>query len=655
MNAFEGGYHHSDTGLSQQAVLECKICWTVYDPAKGCEFRQIDPGTPFTALPEDWTCPTCGAEKTQFLVQTDPGAPAMLEEAMIRSRTRALEAEFTEIWHSRMRDVPMVNRNLEVRAIGFRLHEGRLLGVLLSPWFMNLILLPAEGEDWDRLTPGAKEVIAFPSGRYEFTHNTRPMIGGYKACSLFSTMGDFKTQADAVEVAGAVMQALFNEENRAETDRAADIRAAREAEVAADNPPPIDPEPSRRAVSPAASPAPKPGTKRPLMLDTAGIWRVDAPPGPEAQRLAVGKPVGEAREMLGRVFNLCRAAQTAGFDIATGAVPETEAIAAEIRRDHLMQIFMAWPRALGLTPWFDRDWLTDDHAALVALFGPPPMRRAAISRWRGFWARGRRRPASASDRRGLRTPHGACRGASAGRCRNRVPRGGRRKLPRRAAGLAPRRRLCGGDVRPRAPVAGGGPGDRPCGDPRGPQPPPRDRARRLRHRAGDARLLRRVGRDRERPCQDARPGSRRPTTCWPPAARWRRCCPPAARPRDAAAGSDDAGGPVPPPERGGRAMHEMSLVEGMREILENQARAHAVDRITRVRVEIGRFAGVEKPALEFAWDVVMRGSKAEGAELSCSTCRAGPCASTAPARSRSTTACPPARLRRGKADADGRR
>jgi hypothetical protein len=91
------------------------------------------------------------------------------------------------------------------------------------------------------------------------------------------------------------------------------------------------------------------------MLDTAGIWRVDAPPGPEAHRLAAGKPVGEAREMLGRVFNLCRAAQTAGFDIATGGAPQTEAIAAEIRRDHLMQIFMAWPKALGLTPWFDRD------------------------------------------------------------------------------------------------------------------------------------------------------------------------------------------------------------------------------------------------------------------------------------------------------------
>ncbi len=62
-------------------------------------------------------------------------------------------------------------------------------------------------------------------------------------------------------------------------------------------------------------------------------------------------------------------------------------------------------------------------------------------------------------------------------------------------------------------------------------------------------------------------------------------------------------------------MHEMSLCEGIREVIEAQARAHGVGRITRVRVEIGRFAGVEKPALSFAFDVVMRGSVAEGAAL----------------------------------------
>jgi hydrogenase nickel incorporation protein HypA/HybF len=62
-------------------------------------------------------------------------------------------------------------------------------------------------------------------------------------------------------------------------------------------------------------------------------------------------------------------------------------------------------------------------------------------------------------------------------------------------------------------------------------------------------------------------------------------------------------------------MHEMSLAEGIRDIVLAQAQTHGFDRVTVLRVEIGRFAGVEKPALEFAFDVVMRGSPAEGARL----------------------------------------
>lgn len=62
-------------------------------------------------------------------------------------------------------------------------------------------------------------------------------------------------------------------------------------------------------------------------------------------------------------------------------------------------------------------------------------------------------------------------------------------------------------------------------------------------------------------------------------------------------------------------MHEMSLCEGIRGVIEDYAARQNFDRVKRVRVEIGRFAGVEKPALEFAFDVVMRGSVAEGAAL----------------------------------------
>jgi rubredoxin len=57
--------------IGPHACLECKICWTVYDPALGDEVWQIPPGTPFTELPAHWSCPNCAAEKSSFLVLDD--------------------------------------------------------------------------------------------------------------------------------------------------------------------------------------------------------------------------------------------------------------------------------------------------------------------------------------------------------------------------------------------------------------------------------------------------------------------------------------------------------------------------------------------------------------------------------------------------------
>ncbi|WP_145106856.1 hydrogenase maturation nickel metallochaperone HypA [Cereibacter sediminicola] len=62
-------------------------------------------------------------------------------------------------------------------------------------------------------------------------------------------------------------------------------------------------------------------------------------------------------------------------------------------------------------------------------------------------------------------------------------------------------------------------------------------------------------------------------------------------------------------------MHEMSICEGIRGIVEDQARAHGFASVRVLRLEIGRFAGVEPAALTFAFDVVMRGGPAEGARL----------------------------------------
>lgn len=62
-------------------------------------------------------------------------------------------------------------------------------------------------------------------------------------------------------------------------------------------------------------------------------------------------------------------------------------------------------------------------------------------------------------------------------------------------------------------------------------------------------------------------------------------------------------------------MHEMSLAQSIRGIVEDQARAQHFSRVKVVRMEIGRFAGVEKTALAFCFDVAMQGGPAEGARL----------------------------------------
>lgn len=62
-------------------------------------------------------------------------------------------------------------------------------------------------------------------------------------------------------------------------------------------------------------------------------------------------------------------------------------------------------------------------------------------------------------------------------------------------------------------------------------------------------------------------------------------------------------------------MHEMALCESLLTAMEEAAQANGFAKVRRVRLEIGRFAGVEVQALRFGFDVVMRGSLAEGAEL----------------------------------------
>jgi len=45
---------------------ECGVCGYIYDPEKGDAEGNLPAGTPFEKLPEDWSCPVCGASKSEF-------------------------------------------------------------------------------------------------------------------------------------------------------------------------------------------------------------------------------------------------------------------------------------------------------------------------------------------------------------------------------------------------------------------------------------------------------------------------------------------------------------------------------------------------------------------------------------------------------------
>lgn len=48
------------------AQYVCMVCGYVYDEEKGIPEAGIAPGTKWEDLPDDWDCPLCGAEKSEF-------------------------------------------------------------------------------------------------------------------------------------------------------------------------------------------------------------------------------------------------------------------------------------------------------------------------------------------------------------------------------------------------------------------------------------------------------------------------------------------------------------------------------------------------------------------------------------------------------------
>ncbi len=132
-----------------------------------------------------------------------------------------LVAAYREIQHTRMAGLPFVHAALEVEAIAFAPWEAAWLGVMLTPWFMNLMLLPYDPLRWVPLAVGDKRTHRFPAGRYSFVGGDDAAIGNYQSCSLFSPVDAFADHTTARLVATLAREALFDPAHAADADNLA--------------------------------------------------------------------------------------------------------------------------------------------------------------------------------------------------------------------------------------------------------------------------------------------------------------------------------------------------------------------------------------------------------------------------------------------------
>lgn len=134
--------------------------------------------------------------------------PAAEADALLRARVLALENAFRQR-DARMRELPVYNGLLRVEAVGARLDGDRVVCVLVSPWFMNVMVLPLDAAQAPALPEGSKRTLRFPSGDYEAIAGRIDGLGLFESVSLFSPVFEFADQAVARSTAQAAADGLF--------------------------------------------------------------------------------------------------------------------------------------------------------------------------------------------------------------------------------------------------------------------------------------------------------------------------------------------------------------------------------------------------------------------------------------------------------------
>lgn len=121
-----------------------------------------------------------------------------------------LQAIYRGIAAGPMRGLAVCSPGLEVQAVGFRLHAGFAVGVVVTPWCMNVVQAAVPGGPALPVArPGDSRAVQLPAGTVELIVGELPGFGRLDAASLFSPMSGFEGPEATRQTAAAALAALF--------------------------------------------------------------------------------------------------------------------------------------------------------------------------------------------------------------------------------------------------------------------------------------------------------------------------------------------------------------------------------------------------------------------------------------------------------------
>jgi len=124
-------------------------------------------------------------------------------------RVAELLAQLRHVDETQMRELPLYNHALAVEGVGFRICGDALVGVVITPWFINAIQLPLQRVPIDWSAIGRKVEHPLPCGPVAFARGGDEVTGQYDARSLHSPVSACTSQEMARREAEAQLARLF--------------------------------------------------------------------------------------------------------------------------------------------------------------------------------------------------------------------------------------------------------------------------------------------------------------------------------------------------------------------------------------------------------------------------------------------------------------